>query len=325
MESIIFSIIICGYDEEGNLKNCIESCLNQQFDKKSYEIIYVDGNSTDKSLEIAKKFPVRTIIEKRRGLSEARNTGIKIANGDYLIFLDADTELFPNYLELLKNSFIGDEVGASGGKVLPLIPTWISNYLGVSLLERYPRYISWKYVNTYPGCNLTIRKDVLDKVGHFKEELVSSKGITRFGEDKEICERIRQEGYKILYNPHATLYHKNVYQFKDLFNIWVKGSKGRLNLINAGAKDNVSIFFKYNIPLLYLSFAILLLHVNSFAFLSFIVMNIIITMSLSLKIFLNTSLFFESFFVKPILDPFCLLVINSSIFWYKYGGKCNRN
>lgn len=95
-ENPFFSFIIPVYNVERYLPECIESILNQSF--KCYEIILVNDGSTDKSLEICDYFQrkdarVKILNKENEGLAETRNKGIKIASGEYLIFLDSDDHL----------------------------------------------------------------------------------------------------------------------------------------------------------------------------------------------------------------------------------------
>lgn len=90
---ILFSIIIPVYNVEHLLEKCVDSVLNQEFDR--YEIILVNDGSTDNSLEICnnianKNYKVRVANKKNGGASSARNLGILKAKGDYLMFLDSD-------------------------------------------------------------------------------------------------------------------------------------------------------------------------------------------------------------------------------------------
>ncbi len=311
-----FSLIICGYNEEENLDLCIQSCLDLDYPKDKYEIIYVDNNSIDKSFIIAKDYPIRVFNEEKQGLSEARNCGIKNATGDILVFLDADLKLDKDYLRYHVDTFKDSKVGAGGGKVLPLIKTWVSEYLGVSLFEGYPRFITNKFVRTYPGCNLTITKKVIDNVGVFKEGLITEKGVTRFAEDKEMCERIRIAKYRILYNSRATVYHKNTFQLRQLIKIWFRGSKGRAGMIKAKKKDLFSLLFKFNLPII----ALLIFILSFFIYIKISIFMVIfigfILFSLSIKSFLETRLFIKSFFVKPWMDVFSLLIINIGTIYY---------
>lgn len=312
-----FSIIIAGHNEEDNLDLCFSSCLNQNYDKEDFEIIYVDNNSKDNSIKVAGKYPIVISQEKKLGPSEARNKGIKIAKGEILLFLDADTKLTNGYLANLEKGFDDRNIGAGGGMVLPLKKTWISSYLGVSLFERYPRYRKNKLVRTHPGCNLAIRRSVLDKIGYFREGLTIKKEINRVSEDKEICERVRKAGYKILYNSKAVIYHENMYRFKDLYRMWTKGTKGRANEVRRGAKDPFTVLLRYNIPLTYSLLLILSALIKKPLSLTLFIIGSLFIAGLCTKAFIETGLFFESFITKPFLDVLSLIIINSSVLGYR--------
>lgn len=97
-----FSIIIPVY----NVEDYIEKCLNSVFDQtfKDYEVIVVNDGTKDKSMDIVKKFDVKVINQKNQGLSEARNTGVKEAKGEYILFLDSDDFIEKDLLERLNES-----------------------------------------------------------------------------------------------------------------------------------------------------------------------------------------------------------------------------
>ena len=93
-----FSIIVPVYNVEEYIDKCLKSIFNQTY--KDFEVIVVDDGTEDNSMDIVKKYDVIVVKEKNSGLSTARNTGVKKAKGEYLLFVDSD-----DYLEkdLLKN------------------------------------------------------------------------------------------------------------------------------------------------------------------------------------------------------------------------------
>ena len=107
MNKHICSIIIPYYNVPVYLVNkCLNSILNQDWENESYEVIFVnDGSSlplNDSTKEIFKKFPSFTLIEQNNaGLSAARNAGIKIAKGDYILFIDPDDYWIDNKIQEL--------------------------------------------------------------------------------------------------------------------------------------------------------------------------------------------------------------------------------
>ncbi|HEY0092628.1 MAG TPA: glycosyltransferase family 2 protein, partial [Flavobacterium sp.] len=97
------SIVIPVYNVENSLRKCVESALNNDLPLDDFEIIIIDDESPDNSLKIAEEFAlanpnVRVISQENKGLGGARNTGIKAAAGDYLLFLDSDDYLSPGKL-----------------------------------------------------------------------------------------------------------------------------------------------------------------------------------------------------------------------------------
>lgn len=101
---IKFSVIVPIYNVEKYLSKCIESLVNQTYN--NIEIILINDGSQDNSLSIIEKYAatdnrIIPISKKNGGLSEARNTGLSIANGDYIAFVDGDDWVEPNMFEVL--------------------------------------------------------------------------------------------------------------------------------------------------------------------------------------------------------------------------------
>jgi glycosyltransferase involved in cell wall biosynthesis len=93
----LVTVVIPCYNQAHFLGEAIESVLKQTY--PHYEIVVVDDGSSDNTSEVASSYEgVRLIRQENRGLSEARNTGIKHSEGDYLVFLDADDRLLPEAL-----------------------------------------------------------------------------------------------------------------------------------------------------------------------------------------------------------------------------------
>lgn len=100
MEDCKLSIIIPAYNAEATLIRCVESCENQGIDLSTYEIIIIDDGSYDRTyheaLEIAGNFPnVKVFTQTNQGQSVARNKGLDIAKGNFIMFVDADDYLKP--------------------------------------------------------------------------------------------------------------------------------------------------------------------------------------------------------------------------------------
>ena len=103
------SIIVPVYQAKEYLEKCINSILEQSF--VDFELILVDDGSKDASGTICDEYAkrdkrIRVIHKENGGLSDARNTGIKLANSDYLMFVDSDDYIEKNMLECLYKNII---------------------------------------------------------------------------------------------------------------------------------------------------------------------------------------------------------------------------
>ena len=131
MEKPKISVIVPAKNEEKYIMNVFEGLGAQTF--KDFEIIVVDGGSSDRTVSIAKRYG-KVIIDKRKGIGTARNTGVKHARGDILVFLDADTK--PS-AALLKTYYkaINNEVIAATGPILPLEKTNFRTKIGFKFVS----------------------------------------------------------------------------------------------------------------------------------------------------------------------------------------------
>jgi glycosyltransferase involved in cell wall biosynthesis len=155
------SIVIPCYNYGHYLAEAIESCLNQTV--KPFEIIVVNDCSTDNTDEIAMKYPVRLYsfpIIGNQGLSAARNMGIQGARGDYILCLDADDTLEPDFIELTVDqddivATYQNEFGARNEKL-----RWLEHPVLSDFME---------YNQIPAGC--LFKKELWEKVGGYDEAM----------------------------------------------------------------------------------------------------------------------------------------------------------
>lgn len=177
-----FSIIIPLYNKEEFISQTLQSVLGQSF--TDYEVIIINDASTDGSLALAQKFerPGIRIINhpKNKGLSAARNTGIKHAAGNYVAFLDADDLLDPSYLEKM-NQLISrfPEAGIFG---VNYVESWaggvqIQHPFNVStgIIENF--YESNLRQPIYAPSGLCVKKEVFEKAGYYDETITFAEDI----------------------------------------------------------------------------------------------------------------------------------------------------
>lgn len=111
-----FSIVVPVYNVEDFLEKCVNSILKQKY--KDYELVLVDDGSTDKSgaicdrivLENKDKVNIKVVHQENKGLGGARNTGIEVATGEYLFFIDSDDTIVDGTLQILSEYIEDNDV-----------------------------------------------------------------------------------------------------------------------------------------------------------------------------------------------------------------------
>ncbi len=115
-QKIRISVVIMCYNEELTIGACLAALSIQE--PQAFEVIVVDNNCTDRTVEIAKRFSFVTIIkEPVQGMTPARNTGMAAASGDVLARIDADTVVQPGWIEAIQRTFQNPDVAAATGPV----------------------------------------------------------------------------------------------------------------------------------------------------------------------------------------------------------------
>lgn len=169
-----FSVIIPTLNEEQNIKECLESLLEQDTDE-SYEVIVSDSNSEDNTKLIAKKY-AHKVINCSKGISVGRNSGAKVSEGEILIFIDADSVASPRLLSSYSEVFENDKIIAATGPIFPKenIKSVEGKFLEIGTklyTESWMKFLIKIGKPTFIGSNCAFRKDKFFEVGGFKENL----------------------------------------------------------------------------------------------------------------------------------------------------------
>ncbi len=186
------SVVIPSYNRKDFLKRSIDSAINQT--KKPLEIIVVDDGSTDGTETMIKSDYdfVKFIKQKNKGVSAARNIGIKVSIGEWICFLDSDDEWKKDKLEKQINAMKSNP----GYKFFHSNEIWIKNGLRINQKKKHKKYGGDIFDKCLDMCRISpssvmINKTVFDEVGNFNEDLVVC-------EDYELWLRICDK-YKVFF------------------------------------------------------------------------------------------------------------------------------
>lgn len=189
---IRFSIVIPCRNERPRLEACLDALEVQDHPRRQFEIVIVDGGSTDGCGALALRRGVQLLTDEGKGPAAARNIGIRASRGEIVAFTDADCVPRYDWLTRLGDAFDADpDVGAiAGGLRLPR----------ASLLGRLEDNDARLHYRGYITSNIAYRRAVLDALGGFDEML-------RCAEDYDLAWRALDAGYRIEHEPRAIVLH----------------------------------------------------------------------------------------------------------------------
>jgi GT2 family glycosyltransferase len=233
------SIIIPNLNGEKVLGLCLQSLVNQSLEKTEYEIIVIDNNSNDNSIDICRSFKQKYLniniqcihLPKNVGYGNAINIGAKKARYRYILATNNDIIFHPYYLEILlstvrsarkiDNSIAGavglhfyyPEVNCinSAGGILSLVGGHYRYYSICIDIKHYIKFIKnyvlnkrkiWYYTGFGTGTALLIDREIFTKLGEFHRLYFA--GVEEF----DLGLLLNLAGYKIIFVPGAVLYHR---------------------------------------------------------------------------------------------------------------------
>ena len=207
------SVIIVNYNGERFLKECLDSLRAQIY--TDFEVILVDNHSSDRSIEIVgQTYPEITLIQNSTndGFARGTNDGIRASRGRFILTLNNDTRLDPNFIdEILRPMAHEERVGICASKML--YPDGRINSTGTCISRSgaaWDRGMSEPDHGQYnqPGevfgaCAgaALYRKEMLDEIGLFDEDFFM------YLEDVDLSFRARHAGWRCMFVPDAVAYH----------------------------------------------------------------------------------------------------------------------
>lgn len=224
--SLLISVVVCTYNRAQLLHSCLQSLDRQTANKRLYEIIIIDNNSTDDTQQIVRTFAkrrhnIRLVAEKKRGHSYARNAGWKNAKGRYVAYIDDDAFADRNWIEeIISFTKKFPAVGVFGGPYkrhfLTPPPYWFPDGYGTLDLGRKIKQIhppkEW-----LTGTNMIFQKDIFKKYSGFDTRFGMKGKNTVYGEETDLMLRLHKSGEQIYYVPMINVSHL-VADYK--YNLW---------------------------------------------------------------------------------------------------------
>ena len=226
-ETPVVSIIIPVYNQFMYTYNCL-STIATQCRGMEYEVIIADDNSKDETVQIKEKAPGVIVVRNTENLRFLRNcnNAAKSARGKYIVFLNNDTEVQPDWLQsLLTTIEVDEKIGMVGSKLV---------YSNGQLQEAggilWRDGSAWNYghgddpekseynyvkdVDYISGCSILIRRRLWQEIGGFDERFAPA-----YCEDSDLAFEVRAHGYRVVYQPaSAVIHHEGISNGTDTNN-----------------------------------------------------------------------------------------------------------
>ncbi|MCA8956094.1 MAG: glycosyltransferase [Planctomycetes bacterium] len=194
------SVVVCTYNGARTIRQTFEAIARLDYD--NYEVVVVNDGSTDATPHIAAEYGVRRIDIENGGLSNARNVGMRAAEGEIVAYIDDDAYPDPHWLSFLAVAFTTSQhVGIGGPNLAPHGDGPVADCVANS--PGGPSHVLFtdQLAEHLPGCNMAFRRDALMAVGGFDVRFRIA------GDDVDLCWRLIEAGGTLGFHAGAVVWH----------------------------------------------------------------------------------------------------------------------
>lgn len=206
-QDIRVSVIVPAFNSQTTIARCLQALERQTLSQEHYEVIVVDDGSTDDTRGRVQSYAqTRLLTQRHAGPAAARNLGAQHARGEIVLFTDADCEPAPDWLEQMLAPFADAQVAGVKGVYLTHQQAIVARFVQVEYETRYERMARHMarsgridFIDTYAA---GYRRNVFLDSGGFDTAFT-----TASVEDQELSFRIARQGHRLVFAPHAIVYH----------------------------------------------------------------------------------------------------------------------
>ena len=205
--TVKFSFIIASLGRRQQLQNCINSIEKAYRYGKGFdiEIIVVLNGAKEKASNMKTRYPELTTFYyiNEKGLSRARNYGIRESKGDFLVFLDDDAQIKEDFLNALLENSLVVSAEAFCGRIYEQNTDRVFSSCFTNEKKKYLKRMDFRY---FMGSSHILKRSVIHKVGFYDERFGAGAKYPG-AEESDMFFRIKREGGKIIYLPGLVFYH----------------------------------------------------------------------------------------------------------------------
>lgn len=198
------SVIVPAYNAHATLPLCLAALSQQDYPPHRTEIIVIDDGSQDDTAAIAQAADVRVISQPNAGPAAARNAGAAVAQGELLLFTDADCAPVPGWISALVAPFADGRIAGAKGAYLTRQTGCVPRFTQLEYEDRYDRMAGAETIDFIDTYSAAYRRDVFQANGGF-DAIFPTASV----EDQEFSFRLAEKGYRLVFAPQAQVYHRH--------------------------------------------------------------------------------------------------------------------
>ena len=221
MKNLKYSVIVPVYNRLDEVKELLQSAEVLDFERSDFEFLFVDDGSADgfkeyiQHYESATGLKIRALFQANQGPAQARNNGMAGNNSEYMLFIDSDCILPPQWLKEIEKGIKDYKFDAFGGPdtfhpsfspLLKAINYSMTSFIGTGGIRGNKKSIEKFYPRSF---NMGISREVYEKIGGMR--------LRYYGEDTDFSARIIEAGFKTGLISDAFVYHKRRTSLKKFF------------------------------------------------------------------------------------------------------------
>lgn len=199
---LYISVVVPAHNAADTLQLCLDALANQEYPPSRYEVIVIDDGSTDHTAAIAQAASVRVIRQANTGAAAARNAGASAAQGDLLLFTDADCAPVAGWMAALAAAFEDNRVAGAKGTYLTQQREIVPRFTQLEYEDRYDRMADTDTIDFIDTYSAAYRRDVFFANHGFDPSIMKV-------EDQEFSFRLAEKGYRLVFTPGAVVYHRH--------------------------------------------------------------------------------------------------------------------
>ncbi len=200
----MISVVVPVRNGAATLPACLQALAQQTLDPAAYEVIVVNDGSTDGTSALVRGYAVRCVDLPPSGPAAARNHGVALAQGDLVLFTDADCAPAPDWVARLAAAFNAPEVMGARGVYRTRQTSLVARFVQQEYQDKYDRTARRRSIDFIDTYSAGYRRAVFLENGGF-ETAFPAPSV----EDQELSFRLAEKGYRLVFVPDAVVYHQH--------------------------------------------------------------------------------------------------------------------